>query len=288
MPAASDDTLLASFALGDPDAAAAFIRRYQGRVYGLARLMVSDPDLAEEVAQEAFIRAWRHARAYDPRRGSVHTWMMVITRSVAIDSMRLRPTQPLDPHVLSSLDLRGPVGAGPPKRQRDQRRDGRATGGAGRPARRAAPGASAGRLCGRTASEISELEGIPLGTAKTRIRTPCTRSGHDGQAEDRSSEVCRAGGGGRRAGLRHGLGRRARPCPGPPGRLRRLPPARRPTGPGGRPSFAAGPGDRTTAGLRVQGVVHDGRRGRARPEQTVVAAAWWLRWLRWLRWRPCR
>src|SRR5687768_17663637 len=97
MGVASDDTLLASFALGDPDAAAAFIRRYQGRVYGLARSMVGDPDLAEDVAQEAFLRAWRNAQAYDSRRGSVHTWMLVITRSLAIDAMRLRRAQPVDP-----------------------------------------------------------------------------------------------------------------------------------------------------------------------------------------------
>lgn len=67
MGAASDDTLLASFALGDPDAAA-FIRRFQGRVYGLARSMVADPHLADDVAQEAFVRAWRSAASYDPRR----------------------------------------------------------------------------------------------------------------------------------------------------------------------------------------------------------------------------
>jgi RNA polymerase sigma-70 factor (ECF subfamily) len=86
--------LLASFALGDPDAATAFIRRYQGRVYGLARAMVGALDLAEDVAQEAFLRAWKNAQAYDSRRGSVHTWMLVITRSLAIDAMRLRRAQP--------------------------------------------------------------------------------------------------------------------------------------------------------------------------------------------------
>src|SRR5206468_1685373 len=63
MSTASDDTLLASFALGDADAAAAFIRRYQGRVYGLARSMVGDAYLAEDVAQEAFIRAGRPRRS---------------------------------------------------------------------------------------------------------------------------------------------------------------------------------------------------------------------------------
>ena len=125
MSAASDDTLLAGFALGDADAAAAFIRRYQGRVYGLARSMVADADLAEDVAQEAFLRAWRNAGAYDSRRGSVHTWMLVITRNLAIDTLPAEQRQ--------ALLLAG--------------------------------------LCGRTAAEISEIESIPLGTAKTRIRT---------------------------------------------------------------------------------------------------------------------
>ncbi len=170
MPAASDDTLLASFALGDREAAAAFIRRYQGRVYGLARAMVGDPDLAEDVAQEAFLRAWRNAQSYDSRRGSVHTWMLVITRSLAIDAMRLRRAQPVDPEVLTTFDLRtttrGPEAAaetGDDMRQLRAALD-------DLPAEQRQALLLAG-LCGRTAAEISELESIPLGTAKTRIRT---------------------------------------------------------------------------------------------------------------------
>lgn len=170
MGAASDDTLLASFALGDPDAATAFIRRYQGRVYGLARSMVGDPDLAEDVAQEAFLRAWRYAPAYDSRRGSVHTWMLVITRSLAIDAMRLRRAQPVDPEVLTSLDLRTGPGEGPEAEAE--------TSASLREVRAALDDLPAEQrqalllaaLCGRTAAEISELEAIPLGTAKTRIR----------------------------------------------------------------------------------------------------------------------
>lgn len=171
MPAASDDTLLASFALGDPDAAAAFIRRYQGRVYGLARTMLGDPDLAEDVAQEAFIRAWRYAPAYDSRRASVHTWMLVITRNLAIDAMRLRRAQPVDPDVLTALDTETPVSTGPEAAAETaaQVRELRAALAELPPEQRQALLLAA--LCGRTAAEISESESIPLGTAKTRIRS---------------------------------------------------------------------------------------------------------------------
>ena len=172
MPAASDDTLLASFALGDPDAATAFIRRYQGRVYGLARSMVGDPDLAEDVAQEAFLRAWRYAPAYDSRRGSVHTWMLVITRSLAIDAMRLRRAQPVDPEVLTTLDARATAAGKGPEAEAEISaglREVRAALDDLPPEQRQALLLAA--LCGRTAAEISEIESIPLGTAKTRIRT---------------------------------------------------------------------------------------------------------------------
>jgi RNA polymerase sigma-70 factor (ECF subfamily) len=170
MWAASDDTLLASFALGDGDAAAAFIRRYQGRVFGLARSMVGDPSLAEDVAQEAFLRAWRYAGSYDPRRGSVHTWLLVITRNLAIDAIRLRRAVPVDPETISGLEL--PAGAeGSPEATAEVRAEVaelRAAINDLPPRQRQALLLSA--LCGRTAKEISDSEGIPLGTAKTRIR----------------------------------------------------------------------------------------------------------------------
>jgi RNA polymerase sigma-70 factor (ECF subfamily) len=72
----SDEILLAGMAGGDQDAAAAFVRRYQARVYGLALTVVRSPALAEEVAQEAFLKAWRHAGTYDARRGRVATWLL--------------------------------------------------------------------------------------------------------------------------------------------------------------------------------------------------------------------
>ena len=82
----SDEALLAGLAAGDRDASAAFVRRFQRRAYGLARTIVGDGGTAEDVAQEAFVRAWRYAASYDARRGTVLTWLLTIVRNVACRS----------------------------------------------------------------------------------------------------------------------------------------------------------------------------------------------------------
>src|SRR5688572_18110837 len=104
MFAASDESLIAGLAAGDRTAATAFVRRFQARVYGLAVTMVGDAAVAEEIAQEAFTRAWRHAGAYDARRGRVATWLLSITRNLAIDQLRARRTEPLDPQAIGEAD----------------------------------------------------------------------------------------------------------------------------------------------------------------------------------------
>jgi RNA polymerase sigma factor (sigma-70 family) len=185
----SDEALLAGMAVGDQSAAVAFVRRYQRRVFGLAHSMTGDVGVAEDVAQEALIRVWRHAPVFDPRRGSVTSWVLTITRNLTIDALRMRRAVPTDPDdfaatAMMSLEhnpedavLRGDVRhlvtaalSGLPHEQR-----------------RAVILAS---VYGRTALEISESEGIPLGTAKTRIRTgllrlraavELTRDGEEGQ-----------------------------------------------------------------------------------------------------------
>src|SRR5215471_14778133 len=105
MWSAPDEALLAGYATGDPDASTAFIRRHQRRVFGLALSIVVDPVLAEDVSQEAFARAWRHASTFDPRRGSVPAWLLTITRNLAIDALRLRRACPVDPDVLAGFDI---------------------------------------------------------------------------------------------------------------------------------------------------------------------------------------
>ena len=174
MWSASDEALLAGLAAGDADAAAAFIRRYQRRVYGLAVVIVGDRALAEEVAQEALVRAWRHAGAYDARRGSVATWLLTITRNLSIDALRLRRADPFDPEALLGLDLRDggpdPADAATTNTEVDRLRHALLD---LPPEQRRALVLAAFR--GATAREISEADGIPVGTAKTRIRSAMLR-----------------------------------------------------------------------------------------------------------------
>ena len=87
--ALSDEALLSGLAAGDADAAAAFARRYQARVYGLVLTIVRAEGTAEDVAQETFVRAWR-SPGLDPRRGPVATWLLTIARNLAIDVVRMK------------------------------------------------------------------------------------------------------------------------------------------------------------------------------------------------------
>jgi RNA polymerase sigma factor (sigma-70 family) len=164
-----DEGLLAGVAHGDNQALIAFVRRYQKRVFGLAYSMLGDAGAAEEVAQEAFIRVWRHAPMFDARRGSVTTWVLSIARNLSIDALRMRRAVPIDPDEFLSMGLVSSEGL--PEES--------ALAGDSVPALREALASLPpeqqralvlAAVYGQTAAEISESETIPLGTAKTRIR----------------------------------------------------------------------------------------------------------------------
>ena len=166
----SDEALLAGMGSGDPEAAAAFVRRYQSRIYGLAFTILGDRASAEEAAQETFLKVWRHAEAYDPRRGHVSTWILSIARNTAVDVARLKRADPLDPQALIALAERGePQDSNDPV---DARLDLHRLKGAllELPSEQRVALMHA-VFFGRTAREISESERIPIGTVKTRIRT---------------------------------------------------------------------------------------------------------------------
>jgi len=164
----SDDALLAGLTFGDPEAGRVFVGRFQNRVYGLALTVLRDPVLAEDVAQEAFLRAWKHGQSYDPRRGTVAAWLLRITRNLAIDALRLRRAEVMDPDVLATVAPPSTVSV------EDAALTSEAVAAVRRALRQLPEEQSRALLLaafyGRTAEEISRSEAIPLGTAKTRIR----------------------------------------------------------------------------------------------------------------------
>jgi RNA polymerase sigma-70 factor (ECF subfamily) len=172
---ADDAALLAGLALQDPAVSAAFVRRFQGAVYGMAVAITRDPGLAQDVSQEVFVRAWRAAGSYDVRRASVLTWLLTITRNAAIDVVRTRRQTPVEDELLDQLvddTLRSPDLEENALHRLETEQ-------AVRRLHRIAPEQARAVVLavigGCTAAEVGEREGIPLGTAKTRIRTGLRR-----------------------------------------------------------------------------------------------------------------
>ncbi|GAA5168844.1 RNA polymerase sigma factor [Ornithinimicrobium tianjinense] len=173
---AADAALLAGLALDDPAVSAAFVRRFQAPVFGLAVGITRDPALAEDVSQEVFVRAWRAASGYDVRRASVLTWLLTITRNAAIDAVRARRSTPTEDDILDQLVHETTVAAPDLQESAVHRLE---TEQAVRRLHELAPEQARAVvlavLGGCTAAEVGEREGIPLGTAKTRIRTGLRR-----------------------------------------------------------------------------------------------------------------
>jgi RNA polymerase sigma factor (sigma-70 family) len=163
-----DESLLAGLGAGDAELSLAFVRRFQRIVFGVAMAVTRDATTAEDVAQQAFEQAWRHAQVFDPRRGSVRAWLTTITHNLAIDVVRVRTSAPVDPDELPAILT---AVTSTPERiavANDSAAELRRTL-AGLPGPQARAVAMSG-IYGMTAQQIADTEGIPLGTAKTRIR----------------------------------------------------------------------------------------------------------------------
>src|SRR5581483_6101525 len=81
----ADEDLMTLVDRKDPDAFEAFYDRHGGAAYSLAQRIAGDPQLAEDVTQEAFLSIWRSSARFDPARGSVRAWALGIVRNRAID-----------------------------------------------------------------------------------------------------------------------------------------------------------------------------------------------------------
>jgi RNA polymerase sigma-70 factor (ECF subfamily) len=165
-----DKELVRAFLGRDPGAAGELYARFAPRVFGLGMVMLGNAAQAEDLVQDTFVKLWRTAGSYEPSRGSLDTWVLLIARSLAIDTIRRRV---LEARVLTAQDHGGEVSSEPSPEAMAETHD------MADRARQAMSSLSPGQRAalelayfgGKTSAEVAELEGIPIGTAKTRIRT---------------------------------------------------------------------------------------------------------------------
>ncbi len=86
----SDESLLAAYADGEPEAARALTLRLGPRAFGLAMRMLKDRAEAEDVSQEALLRLWRAAPGWREGEAKVSTWLYRVVSNLCIDRMRRR------------------------------------------------------------------------------------------------------------------------------------------------------------------------------------------------------
>jgi RNA polymerase sigma-70 factor (ECF subfamily) len=173
----TDEELLERVGRRDADAFETLYRRYSRSVLGLALRRLGDRGRAEDALQETFTAIWRAAKTYKPERGPAAPWLFAVARNSIADRGRARREPPAEAPDEPSSE------AGPDEQAEfswvswrihsaleilpDQER----------------------RLIelaywsGLSQSEIAGLEGIPLGTVKTRTRSALARLADELQEE---------------------------------------------------------------------------------------------------------
>ncbi|MEZ4504904.1 MAG: sigma-70 family RNA polymerase sigma factor [Thermomicrobiales bacterium] len=90
----SDADLISLVTQGDQDALAALYERYSRAVYSFSLRIVGDAQVAEEILQEVFVRAWQQGGSFQSSRGTLITWLLSITHNLSIDEVRRRKRRP--------------------------------------------------------------------------------------------------------------------------------------------------------------------------------------------------
>ena len=91
---AAEAALVARIGTGDRQALRELYGRYAPPLFSLAVRLVGDGGEAEELLQDAFVKIWRHAGRYDPRKSRPFTWAVTILRRGCIDALRRRRRHP--------------------------------------------------------------------------------------------------------------------------------------------------------------------------------------------------
>ena len=138
---------------------------YSSALYGVISPIVNDTELANDVLQEVFINIWRKIESYDPSKGRLFTWMLNIARNASIDVLRSKSYQNSQKNQSlmdtvnwnSSSQMQQTDTIGLFRLLEKLKEEQRVL-------------VDLAYFKGYTHEEIAEIEGIPLGTVKTRIR----------------------------------------------------------------------------------------------------------------------
>lgn len=169
----SDRSLVERMARGDESAAAVLFDRYAKTLYGVALQILGDTAEAEEVVLDAFMQVWRDALRYDPSRGSLVAWLIMIGRSRALDGVRARARRE---RAIERFGSGMPLAAlggthDPSQATEDEERRRRVTAAlSALPAEQREP-IELAFFEGLSHSEIAARLQTPLGTVKTRVRS---------------------------------------------------------------------------------------------------------------------
>jgi RNA polymerase sigma factor (sigma-70 family) len=168
---AADADLLRRIGAGDRTAVDDLYERFRRPAFALARRILADDSLAEDVLQEVFLSVWRDPAAYDRARGSLSSWLLTVVHHKAVDAVRREESQRRRQTLAEEESaLAEPVAARDVEEEAWSRvvaeRVRSALGLLSEPQREALTLAYYG---GYTQREVAALTGTPLGTVKTRM-----------------------------------------------------------------------------------------------------------------------
>jgi RNA polymerase sigma-70 factor (ECF subfamily) len=170
----TDDVALVA-AVGDGDQAALeeLYRAHGSAVHGLARRLLRNDTLAEEVTQDVFLRLWRRPERFDPERGALRSYLLRDAHGRAVDLLRSETSRRLREE--KDAQRSSEAVAGPEQEVWDTVRSERV-----RLALQALPDREREAVVlayyrGLTYSQVAEALGEPEGTVKSRIRSALKR-----------------------------------------------------------------------------------------------------------------
>jgi RNA polymerase sigma factor (sigma-70 family) len=172
-----DADLLRRIRAGDRTAVDDLYERFRRPAFALARRILADESLAEDVLQEVFLSVWRDPDAFDRGRGSVASWLLAVVHHKAVDAVRREESQRRRQAMAEEdMTLDAPTATRDIEEEAWSRvvaeKVRRALGVLSPPQREALTLAYYG---GYTQREVAALTGAPLGTVKTRMLTGMRR-----------------------------------------------------------------------------------------------------------------